>query len=179
MKKAKKALSTVLDILGVGFPCVIFCVLFFSFVATIVMRYFLHKSLSWGNELAVLCYMWIMFWGCGKAIENDEHVVFSLVYDKLSPKWQMIMKVFYNTLLAVLLIIALPSCWKLLLKSKQITGVLKIPYKVCFAPYIWMLAEAAVRSLVNVKKAIDQYKNPTHPSAADVAMKDAEEEVTA
>ena len=179
MKTAKKIGRTIMDILGVGLPCVIYLVLFFSFVATIVMRYCFSKSLAWGNEVAVLAYMWIMFFGCGKAIENDEHVVFSLVYDKCSPKVQMLMKVFYNILLAVLIGIAIPSCVKLLMKSTQITGILKIPYKICFAPYIWMLVETVVRSLINVKKAIDEYKNPVHPTAAELELKDAEQEVTA
>ena len=173
MKTAKKVLGKIMDILGVGFPCVIYLVLFLSFVATIVMRYCFGKALAWGNEVAVLAYMWIMFFGCGKAIENDEHVVFSLVYDKCSPKVQMMLKVFYNILLAVLIAIAIPSCVKLLLKSKQITGILKIPYKICFAPYIWMLAETVVRSLINVKKAIDEYKNHKHPAQG------ADKEVTA
>lgn len=179
MKTLKKIGATIMDILGVWFPCVIYLVLFLSFVATIIMRYCFSKSLSWGNEVAVLCYMWIMFFGCGKAIENDEHVVFSLVYDKCSHKGQMIMKVAYNIILAVLVAIAIPSCVKLLLKSTQITGILKIPYTVCFAPYIWMLVETVVRSLINVKKAIDEYKNPVHPTAAAQAMTDAEQEVTA
>lgn len=163
-----------MDILGVVFPCLIFLVLFLSFIATIAARYFFHRSLTWGNEVAVLCYMWIMFWGCGKAIENDEHVVFSLVYDKCSPKMQMIMKVFYNILLAVLLCIALPACVRSLLKSTQVTGVLKLPYTVVFAPYIWMLGEAVVRSLINVKKAIDDYKNPP-PQKHEVANDEGEE----
>ena len=89
------------------------------------------------------------------------------------------MKVFYNVLLAVLIAIAIPPCVRLLMKSTQITGILKIPYKICFAPYIWMLAETVVRSLINVKKAIDEYKNPVHPTAAELELKDAEQEVTA
>lgn len=179
MKTAKKLGATIMDILGVWFPCVIYVVLFLSFVATIVMRYCFNKALSWGNEVAVLCYMWIMFFGCGKAIENDEHVVFSLVYDRCSPKVQMLMKVVYNVLLAVLIAIAIPPCVKMLLKSTQITGILKIPYTICFAPYIWMLAETVVRSLINVKKAIDEYKNPVHPTTPQQELKDAEQEVTA
>ena len=167
MKTAKKIGRKIMDILGVGFPCVIYLVLFFSFVATIFMRYLFQKSLAWGNEVAVLAYMWIMFWGVGKAIENDEHVVFSLVYDKCSPKVQMLMKVFYNLLLAVLVACAFPSCVKMLLKSTMITGILKIPYKVCFAPHIWMLGEIIVRSLINVKKAIEEYKHPVHPAEAE------------
>ena len=179
MKKSNKILKGISDVLGVGFPCLIFLVLFFCFVGTIVLRYFFRKSLSWGNELAVLCYMWIMFWGCGKAMENDEHVVFSLVYDKCSPKVQMLMKVAYNLILAVLVALAFRPSLNLMLKSTMRTGVLKIPYKFAFAPFFWMLAEIIIRSLINVKKAIDEYRHPKKVDVAKVELQEAEEEVTA
>lgn len=180
MKTVKKIIRVVADFLGVFCPCVIFLALFFSFVATIILRYFFKTALSWGNELAVLCYIWIMCFGCGKAIETDEHVVFSLVYDKCSPKVQMLMKVVYNLLLAVLICCAFKPSLTLMLKSTMKTGILKIPYKICFAPFFWMLFETVIRSLINVKKAIDEYKHPTAPeSAVEAELKDAEEEVTA
>ena len=179
MKKAKKIIKGASDVWGVGFPCLIFLVLFLCFVSTIVLRYFFRKSLSWGNELAVLCYMWIMFWGCGKAIENDEHVVFSLIYDKCSPKVQMLMKVAYNLILAVLVSLAFKPSLNLMLKNTMKTGILKIPYKIAFAPFFWMLGEIIVRSLINVWKAIDEYRNPVPADIAQVEMKEAEEEVTA
>ena len=179
MKKSKKIIKGISDVLGIGFPCLIFLVLFFCFVGTIVLRYFFRKSLSWGNELAVLCYMWIMFWGCGKAMENDEHVVFSLVYDKCSPKVQMLMKVCYNIILAVLVALAFRPSLNLMLKSTMRTGVLKIPYKIAFAPFFWMLAEIIVRSLINVKKAIDEYRNPPEVDVKKAELQEAEEEVTA
>ena len=103
--------------------------------------------------------MWIMFWGCGKAMENDEHVVFSLVYDKCSPKVQMLMKIAYNLILAVLVALAFKPSLTLMLKSTMKTGILKIPYKIAFAP--------------------DEYKHPHPVSAAEAEMKEAEEEVTA
>jgi hypothetical protein len=47
------------------------------------------------------------------------------------------------------------------------------------APFFWMLGEMIVRSLINVKKAIDEYRHPHHVSAAEAELKEAEEEVTA
>lgn len=164
MKNVKKIGKTIMDILGVGLPCVIFLALFLSFVATIGARYFMHKSLTWGNEVAVIAYIWIMFFGCGKAIENDEHVVFSLVYDKCSPVVQAGMKIAYNLILVGLLAASLPACWSRLMASTQITGVLKLSYKLVFGPFIWMFVETIVRSLINVKKAVDELKAPVAES---------------
>ena len=86
------------------------------------------------------------------------HVVFSLVYDVVSPFTQMAMKVVYNAVLAILMVICFQPCLKALLASTQITGVLKLPYKLAFAPFFWMMLNIIVYSAINIKKAIDEYK---------------------
>lgn len=158
MENFKNVVKKVNNILGVLFPCILFLALFFSFVATIFYRYIAGKSVVWGNEVAILAYMWIMFFGCGKAMENDEHVVFSLVYDVVSPFVKMAMKVVYNAVLAILMIICFQPCLKAMLASTQITGVLKLTYKVAFGPFFWMLLNIIVYSIINIKKALDEYK---------------------
>ena len=93
MESFKNVVKKINNIIGVLFPCILFLALFFSFVITVAYRYIAGKSVVWGNEVAILAYMWIMFFGCGKAMENDEHVVFSLVYDVVSPVVKLAMKV--------------------------------------------------------------------------------------
>lgn len=170
LKKAIEKFSKFMDFFGVYIPTISFCVLFLCFMATMIMRYCLKISLSWGSELAILCYMWIMFWGAGKGLTLEDHVVFSLIYDRCSPKIQMIMKVFYNIVLAVLLVWALPSCVQAMLRSNMITGVLKIPYKVAFAPFLFMLVDSAVRALFAAKKAYDEYvEKKNNPANEEVS----------
>lgn len=158
MKGLKNIICKINDFLGVVFPCILFLALFFSFVLTIFARYVFQKSITWGNEVAILAYIWIMFFGCGKAMESDEHVVFSLVYDVVPPVVQMLMKVVYNVILVIFMVICFQPCLKALMGSSQITGVLKIPYKVAFAPFFWMMLNIAVYSIINIKKAIVEYK---------------------
>lgn len=158
MEAFKNVVKKINNILGVLFPCILFLALFFSFVVTVAYRYIAGKSVVWGNEVAILAYMWIMFFGCGKAMENDEHVVFSLVYDVVSPLVKMTMKVVYNAVLTILMVICFQPCLKALLASTQITGVLKLPYRIAFAPFFWMLLNIIVYSIINIKKAIDEYK---------------------
>lgn len=158
LESFKNVVKKINNIIGVFFPCILFLALFFSFVATIFYRYIANKSVVWGNEVAILAYMWIMFFGCGKAMENDEHVVFSLVYDVVSPMGKMVMKLVYNAVLVILMVICFQPCLKALLASTQITGVLKLPYTMVFAPFIWMMLNIIVYSIINIKKALDEYK---------------------
>ena len=169
LKKVLDKFSKIMDFIGVYVPTLSFAVLFLCFMATMIMRYCLKISLNWGSELAILCYMWIMFWGSGYGLSHEDHVVFSLVYDRCSPKTQMIMKVFYNILMAILMLVSVPACLTAMGRSKMITGVLKIPYKVAFAPFIFMLVDSAVRALAAAKKAYDEYKNPVNPENEEVS----------
>ena len=158
LKKAAEKFSKFMDLFGVYVPTLAFAVLFLCFMATMILRYCFKISLNWGSELAVLCYIWIMSFGSGKGLSLGDHVVFSLIYDRCSPIVQTIMKVVYNIVLSVLLLVALPACVKAMLRSNMITGVLKIPYKVAFAPFLFMLVDNAVRALFEVKKAIVEYR---------------------
>ena len=72
--------------------------------------------------------------------------------------------------LAALLLAVVPACYKAMMRSNMITGVLKIPYKVGFAPFLFMLVDNAIRALFEVKKAIDEYREKkNNPVSEEVA----------
>ena len=104
MDNFKKIGKKIVDFLGVFIPNITFLVIFLTFMVTIVSRYFFKTPVTWSYEVSVLGYMWTMFFGVGKAMEADEHVVFGLVYDAVKPRTQFIFKVVYNTFLLILLV---------------------------------------------------------------------------
>ena len=167
LKKVLEKICKVWDFIGVYIPTLSFAVLFLCFMATMILRYCFKISLNWGSELAILCYMWIMFWGSGYGLSHNDHVVFSLVYDRCSARTQMIMKVFYSIVMTALMLWALPACVKAMLRSNMITGVLKIPYKVAFAPFLYMLVDNAVRALIYGWKSIQEYKEQKNNPASE------------
>lgn len=170
LKKVLEKFSKFMDLFGVYVPTLAFAVLFLCFMATMILRYCFKISLNWGSELAVLCYIWIMSFGSGKGLSLGDHVVFSLVFDKCPPVVQTVMKVVYNILICVLLVVALPACYKAMMRSNMITGVLKIPYKIGFAPFLFMLVDNAVRALFEVKKVIVEYREAkNNPVSEEVA----------
>lgn len=170
LKKVLEKFSKFMDLFGVYIPTLSFTVLFLCFMATMILRYVFKISLNWGSELAVLCYIWIMCFGSGKGLSLGDHVVFSLVYDKCPPIVQTVMKVIYNIVICALLLVALPACVKAMLRSNMITGVLKIPYKVAFAPFLFMLVDNAVRALFEIKKVIAEYREQkNNPVSEEVA----------
>ncbi|MBQ3479371.1 MAG: TRAP transporter small permease subunit [Clostridia bacterium] len=161
--------SKIMTVLSEGVPMVAFLVVFITFMMTIICRYVLRFAIPWSYEVSILGYMYCMFFGSGIALKRDEHVVFSLLYDKLPPIGQLICKLVYNAVLVVLIAIIFVPCLNSLMASTMTTGILKMPYKAVFAPFLWMLFECAFRCLFYMKASWKEYKTLTSKDVREVA----------
>ena len=150
--------KSIIDVFAEGVTCVAFLVIFVVFMAQIIARYFFKSSISWSNEISILGYMYCMYFGTGRALTHDEHVVFSLVYDKLKPEGKLAFKLIYNVAMIVLLAVTIVPSYNVITSMKNVTGVLKMPYKVVFFPYMWMLIETILRCAYYIKQSLDEYK---------------------
>ncbi len=135
-----------------------FVLLFITFMITIVSRYVFNTPVPWTYEVSVLAYMWIMFFAVGLAFKNKDHVVFSLLYDTLSDRGKFLTQILSDALIALLLILSFVPCFDSWISKEMITGVLKIPYPIAFAPFMWMYAELIVRSIISIVSNIKVYK---------------------
>lgn len=159
MKESNKKIFEIWEKILTVFTCCTFLVIFITFMTTIISRYCLKKPVTWSYEVSVLAYMWTMFFASGIALKYEEHVVFGLVYDKRSEKGKAIYRMIYNAMLIVLLAWSLPSGIRAIMKSQMITGVLKLPYKLVFAPYFFMMVDIIVRSILKFREAVIEFKN--------------------
>lgn len=165
-----------MTVLSEGVPMVAFLVVFVTFMMTIICRYVLRFAIPWSYEVSILGYMYCMFFGSGIALKRDEHVVFSLLYDKLPPIGKLICKLVYNAVLVALIAIVFVPCVNSLMASTMKTGILKMPYKVVFAPFLWMLFECAFRCLFYMKTSWKEYKQTRAGKAgAEVAEREGKE----
>lgn len=147
----------IVTVLSEGVPMLSFCIVFATFMMTIVSRYVLRVAIPWSYEVSILGYMYCMFFGSGIAVKRDEHVVFTLLYDKLSPRGKLISKLAYNAILIALICVAFVPCVTSITSMKQVTGILKMPYKFVFAPFLWMLADIIARSIIYMVDAVKEY----------------------
>ncbi|MBR1558820.1 MAG: TRAP transporter small permease [Clostridia bacterium] len=160
--------AKLMTVLSEGVPMVAFLVVFVTFMMTIICRYVLRFAIPWSYEVSILGYMYCMFFGSGIALKRDEHVVFSLLYDKLPPLGQFLCKLIYNVALIALIAIVFTPCLNSLMASTMKTGILKMPYKVVFAPFMWMIFECAFRCLFYIKQSWDEYRAHKKPEAKEV-----------
>ena len=64
----------IMTVLSEGVPMLSFCIVFITFMMTIISRYVLRVAIPWSYEVSILGYMYCMFFGSGIAIKRDEHV---------------------------------------------------------------------------------------------------------
>ena len=56
-------------------------------------RYVLFNPLSWSDEFAVYCNIWMGFLGIGVAIKHDEHPALNFVLERLPPHVSKVLKI--------------------------------------------------------------------------------------
>lgn len=155
MKHIKKVLSFIVDLIEIYLPMTTFALLFVVFIIQIFFRYVLNNPLTWPYEVTILAYIWTaMFGGC-YAFRKLEHIEFTMVYDRLNTKGQLIFRLISHTILAVCFCIALiPIFNYIVFLSIKFTGVLKIPFNIGYLPFLIMSVDIIIRTVVFLVKDV-------------------------
>lgn len=93
MSRLKKAIMKLLDIIELHIPVILFSAVFIMYVIMIVYRYVLHKTVFQMAELCQVLYLASAMLGASYSGRTDNHVIFPLVYDKLSAMGQKIFRI--------------------------------------------------------------------------------------
>lgn len=118
-----------------------FLTLFVVFVLQIFFRYVLNRPLIWPYEVSIFAFIWTAVLGACFAKRHNVHVVFSLVYDHMSPVGQLIFRLIGNLLLFSAFVIAIYPTFdfiKFMRIDKSVA--LKIPFDIAFGPYLIFMA---------------------------------------
>lgn len=96
----------------------------------VVSRYILHSSWAFTEELCVMLFVYITFFGAAVAVKQRQHLGFTLVLDKLSPIPRMVFETFI-TVFTVIFIILMIKYGILVcqnqMKFNSMTAALRIP----------------------------------------------------
>jgi len=83
--------------------------LFLDLLAGVAGRYVLGRPLAWSDELAVVLFIWLVFWTGAFVLSMREHVAFDVVYDLLPPRLRTAIGMAGALCAAALLLWALPK----------------------------------------------------------------------
>jgi len=143
----KRIARALLDFVEETIPAIMFLVIFIVFLIGILSRYVLRQPVPWTYEASVLAFMWCAYFACGYAMRNGDHVVFTLVYDMFPPKIQKVCRILVNVLVAATVLVSFFPAIKSISTYRGYTGVLKIPFKYAFIPFIIMYFDIFCRSV--------------------------------
>lgn len=83
--------------------------LFLVLLAGVFARYALGHPLAWTDELAVVLFVWLVFWTGAFVVAVREHVAFDIVYELAPRRLRVALGVLGAACAAVLLFWALPK----------------------------------------------------------------------
>jgi TRAP-type C4-dicarboxylate transport system permease small subunit len=83
--------------------------LFLVLIAGVFARYGLGRPLAWTDEVAVMLFVWMVFWSGAFVLATHEHVAFDIVYEMSPPAVRRVLGVLGAVCAAALLFWALPK----------------------------------------------------------------------
>lgn len=155
----KKIGTFILDTVEIYVPMVTFFTMFVVFVINVFFRYVLNHPLTWPFELQRYTYIWTLLFGGAFAKRTHAHVSFSLLYDIVTPKKQAFIRIFGNTLVAIMFCFAVyPSYDIIQFYGYHKSTVLRIPYNIIFFPFlifsVLIIGHCIFDAIIDVKKLV-------------------------
>jgi len=96
----------------------------------ILTRYVFKVAIPWNEELTVLLFNWVIFFGAALASLNEGHISISLLRDSLKGRAKTAVAIGQNLLFMVFILIVCVQSWKIVMlqaRTEQFTAILNIP----------------------------------------------------
>ena len=133
----------------------LFLALFAVFLIQVAARFGLNKPLPWTDELAVILYIWVIFWTAALVVPEREHVVFDLVWNSVGLRARQAMAIAGNLLLGGLALAGLPATWDYVhFMRREGTPVLGMPLMWVFLPLVLLMVALVMRSAWAIRRAL-------------------------
>lgn len=71
----------------------LFVALFLTLLVGVVSRYAFHAPIAWADELAVILFIWVIFFTSAFSLGYRDHFGFDVVYDRLAPRARRVVSI--------------------------------------------------------------------------------------
>jgi TRAP-type C4-dicarboxylate transport system permease small subunit len=120
--------------------------MFVTFLLQIGFRYLLVRPLSWSEEVCLLCWLWIVLWGSGLVLSDEEEIRFDIIYGAVPAAVRRVFTVITGAALVLLLAISLPASWQYVaFVKREHTASLRIPLNYLYSIYLIFSVALIVR----------------------------------
>lgn len=157
----RKILIFILNIVELYIPLAAFCILFITFIWSVIARYLLHSPCSWATDVELGCYIWVVLFSASYVMRLDKHVRFSIVYDMMGDKMKLFIRLVSNLLIIIPFGLLFMPTYRYIAGLRTISTALRLPLKYYYAPILWFIASVmiyAIRDFVKDIKMLYKHK---------------------
>jgi len=135
----------------------LFLALFAVFILQIGARFLFNQPLPWTDEIAVVLYIWSIFWACAFMVPAASHVSVDILIARLSDKPRLWLQTLGQVLLGGLALQALPASWDyVLFMQREATAVLGLPLFWVFLPLLVLLVMLLLRGIWQMVRVVKE-----------------------
>jgi C4-dicarboxylate transporter DctQ subunit len=121
-------------------------VMFAAFIIQIVFRYFFNFPTGWTTELTLITWLWLVLFGAGFVIKENEEIRIDLITGFASPRVRLVMAVLVAMAVVALYSISLPAAYSYVSFMKvEKSSYLKIPMNWLYSIFIAFSVAIIVR----------------------------------
>ena len=118
--------------------CLAMAVLIFVTFFAVVMRYFISRPITWGEEVQLFCIVVVVFFGAGAGFRTGSHVAIDFLVDLLPRKMQKIVGVIIYLVSIIVLVYFLVQSFffaQQMYTTQRTTDILNIPFYIIYAAF--------------------------------------------
>lgn len=162
MSQLKKAARWFADFIEVHLPIAVFVMLFIVFLINVFFRYVIKNPQNWTFEFSVNSFVIVGLLGACTAYRTEDHVVFDLLYTRVSAKMKNIFRIISYVLIIIFFSMAIPGSIRYLIKLRAVTSIMKIPLYIIFSSFPILLISTVFRSVYRLVMDVKTFKNKTY-----------------
>ena len=125
--------------------------MFVSFLLQIFSRYIVRHPLGWTVEVCLMCWLWLVFWGCAFLLKERDHVTFEILYLASSSRLRRAFALISALAMLTALVASLPGSLDYIrfIHIKK-SAILRIPLDRVFSVYAVFLVVLIIRYVIRI-----------------------------
>lgn len=141
----------VLDLAFQTVGALLFVTMFACFIVQITGRYLLARPVPWAGEIAVLCFIWFVFWYCAVILTKDEHIRVDILYQLLPDGARRVARMLSLVVTGGIFAAALPGTADyLLFLNWQQTPILRLGFGYAYAVILLFMAAHVLSAVLQL-----------------------------
>ena len=172
MKHLKRIGRGIVDVIEVYLPIGVFILMFIAFLINIFFRRVLHNPQNWTHEFSVNSFVIVGLLGACAAYRKEDHVIFDLLYARLKPRGQAIMRMLSYLIVIVVFVVAFPQTFMSVWNNPAMTSILRIPDRFLYMAFPILMVSTVCRMTYRLVLDIKAFRNGTYVQTYNAAAKD-------